>query len=267
MKVGSGRPELRQDWRSRSWGWRRLAECEWLASWFFFLFNSLAILRLALKSVVAVGLIVTVWGVYGEFQQREVDRTVRIATLFAQIAQVYALPDGKGLASVKASVEMLVRERVPVRGIVLDKVDLIESDLSGGDFSFSKLGHAKLARAKLIGAALINTDLRWADLREANLAGARLLNAVLSDANLSGVNLKEASLSLTNLSGARLVNTDLTGADLLQVDLSGAMLIRAVGLSQEQLDAACAETNKRPSIPQGLIWRGTACSNPSIPDR
>ena len=127
MTVGNTRPELREDWRAKHWFWRRLAECEWLASWFFHLFNTVALFRLAIESAAAVALIITVMGVLGEFEQRETDRSVRVATLFTQIAQTLALPDERGLTAVKVSVEMLVQERASMKGINLRK-----ADLSGG---------------------------------------------------------------------------------------------------------------------------------------
>ena len=119
--VGTTRPEIRKDWIQKSRVSRFLARCEYGAAHFFYWFNTVALFRLIIRAVTAGVLIVTLWGIYQEFQQRKIDRGVRVATLFAQIAQVHALPEGKGLGALKPSVEALAREGVPMWGIDLSR--------------------------------------------------------------------------------------------------------------------------------------------------
>lgn len=108
-------------------------------------------------------------------------------------------------------------------------------DLSGVD----------LAKAELSGAGL-----SAANLANANLKGTILLGATLDDANLEGADLGGAYLSDASFGGA-----NLTGADLGGARLDGADLRTAIGLTQAQLDHACAGTAGAPfttRLPEGL---------------
>lgn len=111
-------------------------------------------------------------------------------------------------------------------------------DLSGAD----------LARAELSGAGLSG-----ADLGNANLNNAILLGATLNDANLEGADLAGAYLSDATFGGA-----DLTGANLRGAKLDGADLATAIGLTQAQLNHACAGQAGAPfttRLPEGLTVR------------
>jgi uncharacterized protein YjbI with pentapeptide repeats len=158
---------------------------------------------------------------------------------------------------------------------------LIGERLEFADLRVAKLSRANLSGANLSGADLIGADLSGADLRGANLSGAWLFSANLSGANLSGADLSGAKLSGADLSRADLSRAHLNGANLsgavydlsqfpLDVylfpanlgraglnevefdgaNLSGANLSRAVGLTREQLDAACG--NAQTQLPAGL---------------
>jgi hypothetical protein len=109
---------------------------------------------------------------------------------------------------------------------------------------------AWLREADLSKANLNDADLSGAILLDADLSGAFLYRADLSNAVLSGANLPEANLSWADLSGARLYNADLSGADLSLANLTGADLEEAIGLTQEQLDAA--RTVDRTKLPELL---------------
>ena len=122
-KLGSTRPIFRRLWKGKNLVFRIFSPFEYLAAWFFFLFHNVALFRFAIEGAAAGALLVAVVGVYGEFQQREVDRGVHVATLFVQIAQIHALQDGRGL---RTSVEALARENVSMM-----RIDLSGADLSG----------------------------------------------------------------------------------------------------------------------------------------
>ena len=89
-------------------------------------------------------------------------------------------------------------------------------------------------------ASLSRADLRKADLIEANLQGADLFRANLQEAGLIEANLQGADLSGANLQGARLFLANLQGANLRE----------ARGLTQEQLDGACGDSNTK--LPPGM---------------
>lgn len=175
---------------------------EWAAQLLFYYIRRSAFLRLFVELSAAIAVVFGVIGLYFEFEQRQVDRGVRIATLFAQIAQVHALPDGEGLSSLKPSVLALARENV----------DMSEINLSGVD----------LSRVNLSGVTLNGANLSKANLMFANLSGASLLGANLSGAKLNHANLGKASLSMSNFTQALMVQTNLQGADI-----SGANFLKA----------------------------------------
>ena len=62
--------------------------------------------------------------------------------------------------------------------------------------------------------------------------------------------LSGADLARADLFRATLVGADLSGATLSGADLPWANLSKALGLAQEQLDAACG--NDETKLPEGL---------------
>ena len=123
-------------------------------------------------------------------------------------------------------------------GVLMDDNHCQGCDLSGAD---------------LAGAELSGAGLSAADLGGANLKGAILLGATLNDANLKGADLGGAYLSDATFGGA-----DLTGANLRGAKLDGADLRGSVGLTQAQLDHACAGVAGAPfktRLPEGLTLR------------
>ena len=262
---------------------------EWAAQWVFYLVRRSAFLRLFLELSAAIAVFVGATGLYFEFEQRQVDRGVRIATLFAQIAQVHALPNGEGLSALKSSVTALAREGVDMSGLDLSGVDLSKANLSNAILSNVNLSKANLTQADLSGAILSNSNLSDAKLNSANLSksklsGANLSNTVLFDANLqgadiSGANFLNATLFGTNLSDVKSTKYDFgidldliefpdesqkkkylnmlsdvtlnfEGAFFLGVNLSGADIAISKGLTQEQVDRAYANRPAKLPIDQ-----------------
>ena len=114
-------------------------------------------------------------------------------------------------------------------------------------------------------AHLIN--LTRANLTRANLTAANLTGVFLAAANLTGV-----SLAIANLTGAHLKDAHLRGAildhtNLIGANLTGADLYRAKGLTQDQLNLACADPDNPPKLDGAcdaetgapLKWRGPPC--------
>jgi len=207
------------------------------------------------KMIEIVGVLAAIVVIFVEFRiEKPIDRAVRIATLFAQIAQVHALPNKEGLGSLKPSVEALANEKVPMDGI----------NLSGAD----------LNNAEMSGARMYNSDLSAADLQSANLSDATLFAANLSGANLFNTNLSGTSLIFADFNRAKFRLTNVSGAIFgLDKILKFADEINqktiwpsTKGLTQTQLDEACADPKNPPkNLPfdhdtgNQLVWNGAAC--------
>lgn len=162
---------------------------------------------------------------------------------------------------------------------------LVGALLNGADLSEADLGHADLRGASLAGAKmdkvnLSRSNLSGADLRAASLRDAQVERTDLSKVNLggTGADLSGANLAGANLAGANLGNAKLAGANLTNVNVSGADFSHdwrfnhespASGLTQGQLDQACADPNNPPKLEgvhdaetgDPLNWRGKPCSN------
>ncbi len=158
-----------------------------------------------LRVLEVFAILIAIAAFVNECQDRRTDRAVRHASLLAQIAQLHALPDGKGLSSLKPSVEILADEGIPMIGINLSGADLVAADLASADLLFANLSEAILFGANLSGADLAEADLSGADLSQANLSGANLTLADLTNADLAGTNLLH-----TDVSGATLLGFGLT---------------------------------------------------------
>ena len=138
-------------------------------------------------------------------------------------------------------------------------------------------------------------DLRGATLIDANLADASLWDADLAHTFFLGVNLSESRLWHVNLAHARWSEVDLTGVDfghaedmhgaifesvdmtdakfvetnLTGVDFTGGGEGPVRGLTQRQLDDACADRDMPPNLDgvtdaktgEPLVWRGATCDD------
>ena len=169
------------------------------------------------------------------------------------------------------------------QSVALERRSNYRPDLSGGrlkglQLERANLSYAKLGRAVLTDAYLLYADLSKAELDYANLAGARLAFANLSGGSLFSTDLSSARMALANLSNAVLDDANLTDSELYGADLCGARLYGTnlsgadlshrgqapvTGLTQLQLDCACANANVLPSLARvsdaktckPLVWR------------
>lgn len=140
---------------------------------------------------------------------------------------------------------------------------LEDSDLHGRSLAKANLASAGLREADLSDAdcrqaIFVSADLRRADISAADLSGAdlsvaNLRGASLRMAKLAGASLRGADLAGACLSDADLAGTDLAGANLLDADLRKSDLSEAVGLTQEQIAKARADTTTR--MPSGIRLR------------
>ena len=134
-------------------------------------------------------------------------------------------------------------------GAFLEGIILPDADLSGSNLSKVNLSKADLSNADLKDVDFTDTDLSEAALVEANLSGAYLIQADLIEADLTKADLSHTFVNTADLSRAKLTGTNLTWATFINVE----------GLSQEQLDTACADPDRPPELPPALNWKERPC--------
>lgn len=180
---------------------------------------------------------------------------------------------------VRKDVQDAMKTIVTLRRDADSKLDLSHANLAGADLSGADLSQAFLNDANLAGADLSGADMgRQAFLVRADLSGADLRDANLSEAVLILTDLARSDLSGANLGRAILFSADLSEAFLGAADLSDAFMsgkdpatpdprvadIGAKGITQNQLDRACANPDAPPNLwglrdPETgdlLKWRG-----------
>ena len=143
-------------------------------------------------------------------------------------------------------------------GAVFAKAFLVNVKGESVDMSDAVLRDANLTGAELTASTFSRADLRRADLMRGDFSGSDFTGADLSgttarDAEFEGAIFRNVIAKLVLLDGADLTGVDFSGADLASAsfentiiadaNLSGADLRGARGLKQDQLDAACGDTN------------------------
>ncbi|MCK9925724.1 pentapeptide repeat-containing protein [Frankia sp. Mgl5] len=169
-------------------------------------------------------------------RDRSTDPALRLASPLGEDGTV---PPVRPMADIRTVVQVL--GRLPVR-VGVRRSDLTDADLTGP----ASLAHLTLHNANLIGALLDG-----ANFTEARLGGATLTGALLDGANLTRARLHGANLTEAGLRGANLTGAQLEGATLTDAWLRGANLTDAVGLSQEQVEAAHGDDAT--CLPAGLV--------------
>ena len=177
-----------------------------------------------------------------------------------------------------------------LEGAALEEANLANAILNQANLTGATLGGAKLVGASLRRAILPSAvfwnfpgplqfityynALQQGGVLTANLSKAKLENSDLSGASLEGSDLSCAYLTDVILSGANLSDANLSGATLVRANLSGVILsedgkIPVTGLTQYQLDQACADPDNPPMLDgvvdaetgKPLIWRGKPCTD------
>lgn len=105
-----------------------------------------------------------------------------------------------------------------------------ECDLSGRILAGARMSHSDFSRSDFSNAVLARADASHSEFEGADF----------TDADLERVRFVRASLRRARFRGARLDRADFSGADLRF----------SVGLTQQQLSAACGDGNTR--LPRGL---------------
>ena len=156
-------------------------------------------------------------------------------------------------------------------GLMLKNADLSsanfrEASLSHTSLWGSNLSNTQCQSAKFYCTSLVGVNLSGAFLEGANLAHASLANAMLCGSELVMANLSDAFLKNADLSGANLLNTNLSGAKLCYPGNGNRSPVK--GLTQEQLNQACADLNNPPRLHdcvldattgKPLVWHDRSC--------
>ncbi len=145
-------------------------------------------------------------------------------------------------------------------------------DMSGRDLRSAEFLGLKLATSTLRDSeeeSISEVFTRRTNLSDTKLCSAKMVFAKLKNADLSDACLCNAWLGHTDLTDTYLMGADFSKTRLLGANLSGASLSASgenpvKGLTQAQLDRACAEPDKPPSLTgvldaktgQPLVWRG-----------
>ena len=188
-----------------------------------------------------------------------------------------------------------------LRGTVMKRVDLSDTDFTGArawkvdlsgamvrqgnkplfDLDYAKLSPAQLPDGNLAPTHLFDVDLSGKSIHNAELDSVRISNSDLSDTHFLDTHFRDTDLSRaeiiqSNLSGASILRTDMSGVTLRDTDLSGVYFYDpdggtatspATGLTQAQLDEACADPDNPPRLDgvldaetgKPLVWRGKPC--------
>ena len=145
-------------------------------------------------------------------------------------------------------------------------------DMSGCDLRSAEFLGLKLATSTLWDSeeeSISEVFTRRTNLSDTKLCSAKMVFAKLKNADLMDACLCNARLVHTDLTDTYLMGADLSKARLLGAILSGASLSASgqhpvKGLTQAQLDRACADPDRPPSLTgvldaktgQPLVWRG-----------
>ena len=119
-----------------------------------------------------------------------------------------------------------------------------------------KAGHHDCPHCDLAGADLTNQCVKQGNLEGAKFDGARLILMCMSYADFRGASFRNADLAGANLAHAKVDGADFTDADLSIASIKGTDLSRAHGLTQIQLNRACADSETK--VPAGL--KAKTCS-------
>lgn len=119
-----------------------------------------------------------------------------------------------------------------------------------------RAGHHDCPHCNLAGADLTNTCVKRGNVQGANFDGANAVLMCMSYADFRGASFRNTDLAGANLAHANVDNADFTGADLSITSIKGTDLSRALGLTQAQLDRACADSETK--VPAGL--KAKTCS-------
>ena len=144
------------------------------------------------------------------------------------------------------------------------------------DLYSANLSPAQLSDGTQSLTQLFDVDPSGKSIQDAKLDQVRITTSDLSDTHFLDSNLSRARILKSRLSGAEVLRTDMSGAILRDTDLSGTYFYNphcgtatdlVTGLTQAQLDDACADPDNPPKLDgvldavtgKPLVWRGQPC--------
>ena len=175
-----------------------------------------------------------------------------------------------------------------LNGLMLKDIDLSYADFTNAilsntlfvdaDLSFAKCLRGNFSNVQFLQVNLCHANFWFVNLSNANLKSVNFSEAQIMESKLYGSDLRAADMSKTflirtDLSNTKLGAAKLFGAHLNDTNLSGAELYDfeseskqpVKGLTQAQLDMACADPNNPPKLDgfvldaetgKPLVWRG-----------
>ena len=200
-------------------------------------------------------------------EKQELECTVGTKQLQGQAGQIVILERmsylGLSLRDIDAhEVNLVVRRnrRSELPGINLAGAELIDADFRNSNLRDADLSGTKLHYAKFYGACMRKVSLAKADLKDANARSVDFQRADFTDSCLLRTDFRDAKLK-----NASFQRVDFSEANLKNADISGADFTRAKGLTQDQLDSACADEDNPPkNLPmddnkEQLKWNQKQC--------
>ena len=237
-----------------------LAPIEYIAGWWFWLWRSSYGIRFIVEWSGALVIMLGAIGFFLDVKNREEDRATRNAQLVAGISNLASSDNLNAQSGISAQMELLARENVAMRGIVLSETSLRNgTNLSGADMKDSILGGTSLIgvnfqRADLSESTLTFAKASWANFEESNLSETTMIGVELHNANLKGANLTKSVMA-----GSDFRNADLENAIFTQTDIGGADLTKT-NVTQYQIDQACISIGYgKTKLPEGINMSATKC--------
>ena len=224
--------------------------------------------------------------------EAEVDQKLRLNLMRGRLAGV-EISDANlsGALLLEADLRRAEIANADLSASLLRNSNMIGARLWNVDFTDAAAGSMDLSGAQIHQRGKTLFDLNYSKLSAANLHDLDLSDKIFQSAKLDFVhftacdlsntyflysNLSRAQIIKSTLHGASIIGTNMTGAILRGTDISGVCFYDpqggaaknpVTGLTQAQLDEACADPNDPPDLDgvqdaetgKQLVWRGKPC--------
>lgn len=130
------------------------------------------------------------------------------------------------------------------------RCDLTNADMRKGFFQLANLIEADFTGSKIDGANMAGAQLQNAKMANVSATFTNFSGAQLQGVDFRNANLTKAWFNWAWLAGAKLDGANFSGAVMLGAQLQGADMSKVVGLTKDQLIAACGDADTR--VPKGI---------------
>lgn len=206
-------------------------------------------------------------------EERSMRKASLLTLLYERLEEARRRDAGKlpGKKHIRAGQIPIFEEMVRLK-LGLSFIDASGVNLTPNDRELIEIGAYGI---RLSGASLYNAQLNCANLAGAQFVKAHLKKANFTDSFLLWASFAKAKLNRADFTNAQANNAnfayaDLYGAIFQNTDISHASFLNAKGLSQKQLDSACAYEGASPShLPidnktkEQLVWHQRDCPKAS----